>query len=136
MTNSPRKQAATRLITNAGQGNIAEVEALIAEGFVLEQMDHDPATSTSPAGVRHDRGSYLRFLGQVSAMTKSGMNLSIDLIVEEGDNLAVFGTSNAIAPSGWVYRNAYSWHLTFHGDKVAQMREFYDTALGHRLLQG
>lgn len=136
MTNSPRKQAAARLITDAGQGNTAAVEALITDDFVLEQMERDPTTSTSPVGVRHDRASYLRFLSAVGAMTQSGMNLSIELIIEEGDNLAVFGTSNATAPSGWVYRNAYCWHLTFRGDKVAQMRDFYDTALGHRLLKG
>lgn len=136
MTDDERKAIARRLLENAGQGNIAIVEGLISDDFVLEQMVHDPQTSTSAAGVRYDRATYLSFLQMVGAMTQSGMNLKFELIVAERENVAVFGTSDAVAPSGWHYRNAYCWHIAFRHDKVCLMREFYDTALTNRLMQG
>lgn len=134
MSGTIRKGIARRLIQGAGQGDLAAVELLISPDFVLEQMLRDPDTATTAAGTRYDRSSYLGFLGAVKSLTREGMNLSIDLLVEEGDNLVVFGTSNAISPSGWHYRNAYCWHLSFAGNQVERMREYFDTTLGARLL--
>jgi ketosteroid isomerase-like protein len=136
MTQSPRKTIAGALIARAGQGDAASVEPLITDDFVLEQMVRDPEQGTSAAGTTYGRAEYLGFLGAVREMTQSGMNLAVELMVEEGDHVAVFGTSDAASPSGWRYRNAYCWHLVFRGEQVSRMREFYDTALGHRLLQG
>jgi len=136
MVKSRRKQLASRLIDAAGKGDAAIVDSLIADDFVLEQMVRDPATHTSSAGTCYDRATYLGFLGAVRQMTRDGMHLAIELIVEEGDELAVFGTSDAVSPSGWSYRNSYCWRITFRGEQVVRMREYYDTALGNRLLAG
>lgn len=136
MPASTRKDIARRLLSAAGQGEVATVEPLIAADFVLEQMVRDPDADTAPAGTRYDRGSYLGFLGAVNGMTRDGMNLAFDLVVEDGDDVIVFGTSDAVAPSGWRYRNAYCWRLAFTGARVSYMREYYDTALGERLLAG
>lgn len=133
---TPRKAIATRLLTAAGQGDVATVESLITDDFVLEQMVRDPEQDTGPTGTRYDRATYLNFLGAVSAMTQTGMNLSVDQLIEEGDSIAAFGTSDARSPSGWRYRNAYCWHLEFTGTQVNLMREYFDTALGNRLLAG
>jgi ketosteroid isomerase-like protein len=135
-TGSTRTDIARRLLTCAGQGDIAAVEPLIAADFVLEQMVRDPDAATAPAGTRYDRASYLGFLGAVKAMTKSGMNLSLERVIEAGDDVVVFGTSDAAAPSGWRYRNAYCWHLVFAGHQVSLMREYFDTALAQRLIEG
>ncbi len=136
MTGSPRQDIARRLLAGAGQGDIAAVEPLIAEDFVLEQMVREADAATAPAGTRYDRASYLGFLGAVKAMTRDGMNLSLDLVIEDGDNVIAFGSSDAVAPTGWRYRNAYCWHLVFAGDRVRLMREYFDTALGQRLIAG
>ncbi|MBU6269046.1 MAG: nuclear transport factor 2 family protein [Sphingomonadales bacterium] len=136
MSASPRKQAAARLLAAAGQGDMATVAALIGDDFVLEQMVRDPETHTSAAGTAYDRATYLGFLGAVLAMTRDGMNLTIDAMLEEGDEIAVFGTSNAVSPSGWGYRNAYCWRLAFRGERITRMTEYFDTALGNRLLAG
>lgn len=131
-----RKELATRLLAAAGQGDLAAVDPLLAEDFVLEQMVRDPDAATAPAGTRYDRATYLGFLGAVSAMTRGGMNLAFDRIIEDGDEVVVFGTSDAVAPSGWSYRNAYCWRIGFRGDRVVSMHEYYDTALGARLIAG
>jgi ketosteroid isomerase-like protein len=136
MATSPRKLLAARLLDAAGNGDAAVVATLIAEDFVLEQMVRDPETHASPAGTSYDRATYLGFLGAVRQMTRDGMHLSIETMIEEGEELAVFGSSNAVSPSGWHYRNAYCWRLTFRGDQIVRMREYYDTALGNRLLAG
>lgn len=136
MAQSFRKDLAARLIEHAGQGDVEMVEVHLAPDFVLEQMVRDPETHTSADGTRYDRKSYLGFLGAVREMTRTGMNLTIDLVAEDGDNVIVFGTSDAQSPRGWNYRNAYCWHLVFRADKVTLLREYYDTALGHRLMQG
>lgn len=133
---STRKDIARRLLSAAGQGEIAAVEPLLADDFVLEQMVRDADAETAPAGTRYGRSSYLGFLGAVNALTRDGMNLAFDLVVEDGDTVIVFGTSDAVAPSGWRYRNAYCWRLAFTGAQVSSMREYYDTALGERLLAG
>lgn len=133
MTGS-RKEIAQRLLAAAGQGDIAVVEPLISDDFVLEQMVRDPDTGTGPAGTRYDRTQYLGFLGAVSALTRSGMNLTFDRVLEDGDDVVVFGTSDAVSRDGSSYRNAYCWHLVFHDSRVALMREYFDTALGARLL--
>ena len=125
MTGSPRKTIAARLIGD-----------LLDDDFVLEQMAHDPDAGASAAGTRYDRASYLELLGHVRQLTREGMNLAIERMVEEDDEVAVFGTSNAVSPGGWHYRNAYCWLITFRNAQVSRMREYYDTALGARLLEG
>lgn len=136
MANSQLKQIAATVIEAAGQGEADKVEPHLAEDFVLEQMVRDPATSTSAAGTCYDRATYLSLLGAVRAMTQDGMNLAVEQIIEDGNNVAVFGTSDARTPSGWVYSNAYCWHLSFRDGRLVRMREYYDTALGNRLLEG
>lgn len=135
-TGSTRTDIVRRLLICAGQGDVAAVEPLIAADFVLEQMVRDPDAATAPAGTRYDRATYLGFLGAVKAMTRSGMNLSLKRVIEAGDDVVVFGTSDAVAPSGWPYRNAYCWHLTFEKDRIFLMREYFDTALAQRLIEG
>jgi ketosteroid isomerase-like protein len=131
-----RKDAAVRLLDAAGQGDMATVETLIADDFVLEQMVRDPAEESAPAGTSYDRASYLGFLGAVKTMTVSGMNLSFDRVIADGEDVVVFGTSDAATARGWSYRNAYCWHLTFRGERVVRMREYFDTALAARLIAG
>ncbi|RYD64363.1 MAG: hypothetical protein EOP58_09695 [Sphingomonadales bacterium] len=134
MNGSTRKDIARRLLTAAGQGDLATVEPLTAADFALEQMVRDPAAETAPVGTRYDRADYLGFLGAVKQLTRTGMNLSLDRVIEDGDDVVVFGTSDAVSPGGWSYRNAYCWHLVFAGDRVRLMREYFDTALAARLL--
>lgn len=131
-----RGQTATRLLAAAGRGDLVAVEPLITEDFVLEQMVRDPDAATAPSGTRYDRATYLGFLGAVLAMTQGGMNLAFERVIEDGDEVIVFGTSDALSPSGWRYRNAYCWRLGFRGDRVVSMHEYYDTALGARLIAG
>ncbi len=136
MSGEEMKRLAMQLVAGAGQGNIAEVAALIADDFVLEQMVRQPDGDYSAAGTRYDRASYLGFLGAVKEMTRSGMNLAFELALADGDNVALFGTSDAVSPGGKIYRNAYCWRLKFSGGKICLMREYYDTALGNWLMAG
>jgi ketosteroid isomerase-like protein len=64
------------------------------------------------------------------------MNLAIERIIVEDDDVVVFGTSDAVSPGGWSYRNAYCWHLTWRDGRFSRMREYFDTALANRLLEG
>jgi ketosteroid isomerase-like protein len=48
----------------------------------------------------------------------------------------LFGESNATAPSGEKYANAYSWLFRFADDKVADLREYFDTNLARTVLFG
>jgi ketosteroid isomerase-like protein len=136
MTAEGKKRAAMALVENAGQGNLEAVVPLISDDFVLEQMVRQPEGDYSASGTRYDRESYLGFLGLISQMTRTGMNITFDLTIAEGDNVALFGKSDAVSPQGRIYRNAYCWHLAFAGSRICLMREFYDTALGDYLLQG
>lgn len=136
MTGDEKKGMAERLLRSAGQGDVAAVEPLIADDFVLEQMVRRPEGDYSAAGTRYDRATYLALLGHVRALTEDGMNLTCELAIAEGDHVALFGTSDARSRDGRIYRNAYCWHLEFKNHRICRMREFYDTALGNWLLAG
>jgi ketosteroid isomerase-like protein len=136
MTGDEKKGMAQRLLHSAGQGDIAAVELLISDDFVLEQMVRQPDGDYTAAGIRYDRATYLRLLGAVRDLTRDGMHLASDLALAEGDHVALFGTSDAVSRDGRIYRNAYCWHIRFRGDRICLMREFYDTALGNWLLEG
>jgi ketosteroid isomerase-like protein len=129
------KDAARALVLNAGQGNIDAVSRLIDGDFWLEQMVRTPDGDYSSAGTRYDRATYLSFLGFVKELTRDGMNLRIDKALAEGDEVALFGTSDARSRNGWTYRNAYCWLIRFRDGKAVSMREFYDTALANQLLE-
>ena len=94
-----------------------------------------PEGDYSAAGTCYDRATYLGFLGMVREMTRDGMNLTFRQALADGDEVALFGISDALSRSGKIYRNAYCWHLQFSGEKICLMREFYDTALGAVLIE-
>jgi ketosteroid isomerase-like protein len=135
MTPDEMKDAARRLVLNAGQGNIEAVSGLIADDFWLEQMVREPEGDYSSAGTRYDRATYLGFLDFVNELTRDGMNLRIDKALADGDEVALFGASDARSRKGWIYRNAYCWLIRFRDGKAVSMQEFYDTALGNMLIE-
>jgi ketosteroid isomerase-like protein len=135
MTADEMKETAKALVLNAGQGNIDAVAAMISDDFTLEQMVREGHGDYSAAGTRYDRATYLGFLAVVKQLTRSGMNIRFDKALAEGDEVALFGNSDALSRNGWIYRNAYCWLIRFRDGKAVSMQEFYDTALGNMLLE-
>ena len=46
----------------------------------------------------------------------------------DGDRVAVHATHEGVMPGGEVYENDYMFLYTFAGDRIAELREFVDTA--------
>ena len=136
MTTDEMKQKAKELVLNAGQGNIEAVAGMISEDFTLEQMVREGQGVYSAAGTFYDRATYLGFLAVVKELTRTGMNMRFDKALAEGEEVALFGRSDALAPSGRLYRNAYCWLIRFRDGRAISMQEYYDTALGKALLEG
>jgi ketosteroid isomerase-like protein len=136
MTPDEMKQKAKELVLSAGQGDIDAVAAMISDDFTLEQMVREGQGDYSAAGARYDRDTYLGFLAVVKQLTRAGMNMRFDKALAEGDEVALFGNSDALSPSGRLYRNAYCWLIRFRDGKAVSMQEYYDTALGSALLEG
>jgi class 3 adenylate cyclase len=78
-----------------------------------------------------DKEAFLGFVRNIPSFTKDGMHFSYELAMSEGShvNVALFGESNATALSGKKYANVYCWLFRFADDKIALMREYFDTHL-------
>jgi ketosteroid isomerase-like protein len=138
MTGEQLKQRAKEFMQAADRGDTAAVEAMISDDFRLELMFCMPIKLPTGEALQtvYDREAYLAFVESIPSFTKDGMNVTYELALSEGPYVVLFGESNATAPSGEKYANAYSWLFRFADDKVADLREYFDTNLARTVLFG
>ena len=121
--------------------NTAEKKELAAD-FLSEFEDPDPVrlatmvandfewkVMTRMEGIPPVKGhDGLRNLAKViKAMMPGGLGLKIETIICEGNRCAVQAESNTVAANGKKYNNRYHFDIRFDGDKIAEVREYYDT---------
>jgi ketosteroid isomerase-like protein len=128
VTGDELKQRAKELMQAADRGDAIAVASMISDDFRLELMLRSPLTlpTGEPFQAVYDREAYLGFVQSIPSFTKDGMHVRYDLAVAEGPNVVLFGESDATAPSGSKYANAYSWLFRFADDKIAILREYCD----------
>jgi ketosteroid isomerase-like protein len=121
-----------------GDANLALVRqwfALLSEGRVDEA-----ATLTDPTGLlwsprlRIDKrmddwhASYARFLEE---RFPDGLPFHEQLIVTEGDRVAVMNEAHGTQRDGRDYHNHYLWYLEADGSRITRVREYNDTHYAH-----
>lgn len=137
MTTSKKKQIALELLAAAESGDAATSDRLTTDDFHfqfmqrLESWDGEDGKSTTRINKADFINNGIRMVGD---LTKAGMNFRVDLLIEEGDHVAIFGESNAESKAGKPYNNRYCWRFTFTGDKVSEFLEFCDTSHAHQQL--
>lgn len=73
-------------------------------------------------------GEFGALLGELHALTESGIAVTPGLILADGDSVVVEATSHARLRSGQVYDNRYLFLFHFEGDAVREVREYSDSA--------
>ena len=136
MTTSKRKQIALAALAAAESGDAATSERLTTDDFAfqfmqrLESWDGEDGKTTTRVSKADFIASGIKMVGD---LTRAGMNFRVDLLIEEGDHVAIFGESNAVSKAGKPYNNRYCWRFAFEGEKVREFLEFCDTS--HALQQ-
>ena len=127
---SGHKRTAIELMyaSESGKGDV--VSQLTNDDFQFQFMkrgegwvDGDGKTSS-----RLNKTDFIKTgVPMVNDLMKNGMNFRIELAMEEGDRVAIFGESHGESKAGRPYNNRYCWRFTFCGDKVSEFLEFCDT---------
>jgi ketosteroid isomerase-like protein len=132
MTTSTQKQIALDLLKAAESGDAATCERLTTDDFHFQFMQRLESW-TGEGGqqtTRIDKAEFIKTgIHMVNDLTRAGMNFKVELAIEEGPNVAIFGESEAVSKkAGNRYNNRYCWRFRFAGDKVAEFWEFCDTS--------
>ncbi|MEV0826849.1 nuclear transport factor 2 family protein [Nonomuraea rubra] len=101
------------------------------------------ATSTSTAtalgGPSHmvGRDAITRFLAvDFHRLFVADVSLDFRGFYADGDVVVVEETMTATAAGGGTYRNDYCFVFELRGGRIHRVREYLDTAAGHRMLGG
>jgi ketosteroid isomerase-like protein len=77
-----------------------------------------------------------QFVPMIKQLFPSGLNLTIDNVIAEGNYVAIEGHSNAQAANGKTYANAYHFLFEFKGDKICKVKEYNDSHYAKEVLMG
>ena len=137
MTDDEKKAMAVKLLHGSASGDVEAVRSVINQDFTFRFMQK--AESWSADGIETsatlDRDNYLASGVPVSSqITRDGMHFTIELILLDGDWMAVFGHSNATSLKGKSYNNEYCWRLRFAGQGISELREYCDTHHAYEVL--
>ena len=137
MTGDEKKQRAAEFLQLCATGQTDKVTSMITDDYYFESMKrkNGPGDEDKPLQNIVAREAFLAYAPNVVGLTKSGLNLKVDLAMADGDDVAMFGTSNAVTHKDKVYSNSYCWFFHFRGDKIAFFREYCDFHLVHTVLR-
>ena len=137
MNANQRKQRATEFLTLCSLGQTDRVTDMITDDYVFESMKraNGPGQENEPLVNIVAREAFLAYAPSVVGRTKTGLNLVVETAMADGDDVALFGTSNAVTQKDMVYSNAYCWFFRFRGDRIALFREYCDFHLVHTVLR-
>lgn len=127
------------------QENKATVKAFYAAGdrgeldTALELLADDVTWtnigSTEFSGTFSGKEALLsELLGPVFSRLKGGIRSRVDNVIAEGDFVVVQSTGTAETVDGRPYNNTYCHVFRFEGGKIAEVTEYFDTALTQRVL--
>jgi ketosteroid isomerase-like protein len=137
LTEDEKKQRATEFLRVCETGQVEKAIAWITDDYYFESMKraNPPGEEGKPLQNIVDRETFIAYVPTVVGRTQNGLNLNVDLAMADGDDVALFGTSNAVTLKDKVYSNAYCWFFHFRGDKIAFFREYCDFHLVHTVLR-
>jgi len=131
------KDHATRLLMASASGDVETVRPLINEDFTFRFMQKAESWSADgkETSATLDKENYLAYGVPVSKqITQNGMHFTVELILVDGDWVAIFGQSNATSLKGKPYNNNYCWRMRFSGEGVSEFREYCDTHHAYEVL--
>ncbi|MGD0117986.1 MAG: nuclear transport factor 2 family protein [Candidatus Binatus sp.] len=122
MTAAEKKELATDFLTEFRDPDPARLATMIANDFEWKVM-----TRMEGMGPVKGHDGFKNFVKSIKTMMPTGLGITIDTIICEGDRCAVQAESNTTAANGKKYNNRYHFDIRFDGDKIAEVREYCDT---------
>ncbi len=122
MNATEKKELATDFLTEFRDPDPARLATMIANDFEWKVM-----TRMEGMGPVKGHDGFKNFVKQIKTMMPSGLGMTIDTVICEGDRVAVQAESNTTASNGKKYNNRYHFDIRFDGDKIAEVREYCDT---------
>jgi uncharacterized protein (TIGR02246 family) len=84
----------------------------------------------------HPRDEIRRLSAEILRAFPKGLRFSIRSLTAEGDRVAVEAESDGVHASGRHYHNTYHFLIRVRDGKIAELREYLDTALVQEVLLG
>jgi uncharacterized protein len=122
MTAAEKKELATDFLTEFRDPDPARLATMIANDFEWKVM-----TRMEGMGPVKGHDGFKNFVKSIKTMMPTGLGITIDTVICEGDRCAVQAESNTTAANGKKYNNRYHFDIRFDGDKIAEVREYCDT---------
>jgi uncharacterized protein len=122
MTSAEQKEMAVKLVKALENPKPEEVGPMLTDDFEFQVM----ARMAGPTVFKK-----ADMLGSFGRMLKksfpNGLNMKIGTVICEGPHVAVHAESDTIVGNGKRYNNRYHFYVLFHGDQIAQCREYNDS---------
>ncbi|MAT50992.1 MAG: hypothetical protein CMK32_07400 [Porticoccaceae bacterium] len=119
------KEIVRQLLSDISQWNIDEALAALDDRCQWWVAGHLPGLSGNFSKIEMGE----TFRAMASTLVPSGLNITVDHMIAEGDFVAVEGHSDAMLPNGLSYQNQYHWKFQLRGGKVVSAKEYLDTQL-------
>ena len=139
LTPDDRKRRALALLDAGDRADPDTAATLISEDFHFQFMERADSWIVDGLEVpaRLDRAAFLKHgVTATRRMTRDGMHFTVDLVLCDGDMVAIFGESHAVSFNGKPYNNSYCWRMRFTGALISEFREYCDTHHAHAVLFG
>ena len=125
----PRPLGASAMGTSENKQIVTEYFAHLSTGRrqqALEMLDED-ATCWAPGfGVLH-KAQFAEMLAYMDKIIKGSIQLMLSRITAEDDRVAAEAQSHADLVNGKHYHNTYHLLIVIRGDKIRELKEYYDT---------
>jgi uncharacterized protein len=114
-------------------GNVGDLDQCLA--LMADDIKWTNIGSTKYSGVYVGKSDLTsRLLGPVFGRLKAGIVSSIDTVIAEGEFVAVQVRGKAETTEGRPYNNTYCHVFRFQDGKIAEVTEYFDTALANEVL--
>jgi ketosteroid isomerase-like protein len=85
----------------------------------------------SPTAGTHDARKIRRILEAMLTQLKAPLDMKVVGTISEGDRMAVEVVASGDLHNGRLYRQEYHFLMIFRDDKIAVIREYFDTHHAH-----
>lgn len=118
------KKVAKAYLERIAEGDPDATVALFAEDgvMILPSKTPLPSESRGHAAIRE------MMVGLPDLFPETGLRIYPEILTAEEDRVAMTGYSMATHASGREYRNQYHFLVTVRDGKIAEVREYMDTA--------
>jgi len=123
-----RKEIALKFLQAMSEGDAAGQAACLApDAFTVTK-------GFAQVSGQRTRETMLATVEAFKEIVPTGFRPSVERVIAEGDTVVVQWEGNAVLSNGVPYGNQYVFILSFEGDKITRLDEYFCTALADRTI--